>query len=72
LTHWRLLTKQRVQRSNIQVENLSFDTSLFKEMGGKYVFSTVEVRNSAEIGLRLLKTFARQDSPWQIYLYQAI
>jgi hypothetical protein len=67
-----LLTKERVNRYDFHIENLSFDTPVFKEMGGKYLFSAVKVGNSAEIGLRLVRTFARQDSPWQIYLYEAI
>lgn len=67
-----MLTKNRVRRDGIRIDHLDFNTPLFKEMGGRYVFSAVEVRNSSEIGLQLLKVFARDDSPWEIFVYQAV
>lgn len=60
------------KRLNISVEHLSFDTALFKQMGGKYIFSAVVIANSQEIGLRLVKMFERRDSIWQIYLYETV
>ena len=67
-----MLTRQRVQSKDIRINRLDFNTRLFKAMGGKYVFSAVEVRNSTEIGLRLLKIFGRDDSPWEVYVYQVV
>lgn len=69
---YNMLTKDRVRNQNIHIERLAFNTPVFKEMGGKYIFSALEVRNSVEIGLQLLKVFSRDDSPWEIYVYQAI
>ncbi len=52
-----------------RIFNLSLNTEALKEMGGKYVFSAVEIVNAAENNLTLLRVFERSDSPWRIYLY---
>lgn len=67
-----MLRKQLVHQSNIKIENLSLDTELFKKMGGKYIFSAVEIVNSDKFGFRLIKKFDHPDSAWEIYLYEAI
>jgi hypothetical protein len=67
-----MLRKQLVQGSKIRIEQLSFNTKVFKQMGGEYIFSAVEIVNSQEIGLRLVKIFERSDAVWQIHLYQAV
>lgn len=67
-----MLRKRPVRYYNIRIEHLSFDTALFKQMGGKYIFSAVHIANSQEIGLRSVDMFERPDSPWQIYLYEAV
>lgn len=67
-----MLRKQLVQLTGIRINNFSFNLELFKNMGGEYIFSAVEIANSHEIGLRLVKIFERPDAAWQIYLYKAV
>jgi len=54
---------------DVKVSNLELNTVALKEMGGEYVFSSVEILNADETGLSLLKVFERADSPWKIWLY---
>lgn len=60
-----LVTKNR----GIQISNLELNTDALKEMGGKYIFSAVEIKNATH-GLRLLRIFEKDDSPWKIHLYE--
>jgi hypothetical protein len=61
-----LITKDK----KIQVDNLELNTNALKEMGGKYIFSAVEVRNAGYNNLKLLKVFEKDKLPWRIYLYE--
>lgn len=60
-----LVTKNR----GIQISNLELNMDALKEMGGKYIFSAVEIKN-ATLGPRLLRIFEKDDSPWKIHLYE--
>lgn len=60
------------QESLLKIKNLEINTEVFKEMGGRYIFSAVEIVNFKENGLFLEKKFSRSPSPWEIYLYKAI
>jgi hypothetical protein len=53
---------------NGKVTNLEFNTPKFKEMGGKYILSAVEIKNSDLLGLTPDKIF--EGDFWKIYLYQ--
>lgn len=66
-----LLTKSKVELYHAQVRHLQFNTEEFKKMGGRYLFSALEIQNAKDIGLQLLKVFERNDSPWRIYVYSA-
>lgn len=57
---------------NLKLSNLELNTSHFKQMGGRYIFSCVEVLNAGENNLKLLKIFEKDNLPWRIYLYEAI
>lgn len=67
-----MLRKQLVRQLGTKIEDLSLDTELFKKMGGKYIFSALEIVNSEKFGFRLIKKFEHADSAWDIYLYEAI
>ncbi|MET3195047.1 DUF6044 family protein [Gottfriedia sp. OAE603] len=58
--------------SNIEVKNLQLNTRVFKNMGGKYIFSAVPIKNASQNGMKLMKTFDDQQSAWKIYLYEVI
>ena len=55
---------------NAVVKNLELNTVALKELGGEFVFSSVEILNAEQTGLKLLKVFERNDSPWKIWLYK--
>ncbi len=52
-----------------RIEHLDIDTAALAELGTQYILSAVEIGNASELGLKLEKTFVREDSPWQIFLY---
>ena len=58
--------------SNIEIKNLQLNTKVFKDMGGKYIFSAVPIKNATQNGMKLMKTFDEQQSAWRIYLYEVI
>ncbi|MFB5660216.1 DUF6044 family protein [Alteribacillus sp. HJP-4] len=62
-----LFTKDK----NKKIKDLDFGTERFKEMGGKYVLSAVEIENADESDLQLLEEFENNESGWRIYLYEA-
>ncbi|PKL19064.1 MAG: hypothetical protein CVV49_02660 [Spirochaetae bacterium HGW-Spirochaetae-5] len=59
-----------IKTSKLKETELNFDIKAFKEMDGKYFFSTVKITNADKIFLKYLKTFEMADLPWRIYLYQ--
>lgn len=50
--------------------NLYIDADAFREMGGKYIFSRLAIRNSRELGLTLRGTYTDKVSPYTVYLYE--
>lgn len=55
--------------SKKRITNLHLDTTVFYEMGGRYLFSSVPIDNAAENHLALVKSFEDDLSYWKIYLY---
>jgi hypothetical protein len=51
------------------IDHFTFGTQAFKELGGKYILSGVEIKNADDIGLHLERLFTNKDSWWNIYLY---
>lgn len=58
-----------IKTSNLGESEIDFNIKAFKEMGGKYFFSTVKITTAEKIGLKFLKTFEKDDLPWRIHLY---
>ncbi len=58
------------KNSKKKIENLDLNTEVFKEMGGKYIFSAVPIVNAKSNGLLFKKAFDDKDSAWRIYLYE--
>lgn len=58
--------------SNKQIRHLQLDTQAFKEMGGRFIFSAVEIANAEDNQLRPLGVFDDEHSAWRIYVYEAI
>jgi hypothetical protein len=61
-----LYTKDSPKR---RIERLDVDTAALADLGANYILSAVEIGNAAELGLELQRTFARDDSRWEIFLY---
>lgn len=57
--------------SNAKVTNLEMNTSLFKQMGGEFILSAVEITNYSENDLIFINTYEDNVSIWKIYLYEA-
>ncbi|PKM77572.1 MAG: hypothetical protein CVU90_06910 [Firmicutes bacterium HGW-Firmicutes-15] len=58
--------------AGIKIEKLDLDTGQLKKMGGKYVFSALEILDSNDNKLKLLKVFENNNSAWKIYLYEVL
>ena len=61
-----LITKDE----EIKVNNLELNSDALKKMGGNYVISAVEITNSDDNNLKLVKIFENNRSPWKIWLYK--
>ncbi|MGG3195280.1 DUF6044 family protein, partial [Priestia aryabhattai] len=65
-------TYEFTKDQNIKVRHLQLNTNQFKEMGGRYIFSSVPILNAKDNNLSLLKEFNHKESAWKIYLYQVM
>lgn len=52
------------------ISNFEINNEEFKSLGGKYLFSTVEIRNYEKIGFKFRGVFEDNQSPWKVYLYE--
>jgi hypothetical protein len=57
---------------NVTINNLELNTDILKEMGGEYIFSAVEIFNTANNNLTLTNIYEYEKSAWRIYVYQII
>lgn len=53
------------------IQHWAFNVEAFAELGGAYLFSTVEIKNAADIGLLPDGVFETEKGWWRIYLYKA-
>lgn len=60
------------KHSKKRIKNLVLDLQPFKQMGGRYLFSSVPIDNHQENGLQLDKIFTSKESAWKIYLYKVL
>ncbi|WP_433959420.1 DUF6044 family protein [Cytobacillus horneckiae] len=59
------------KKSKKRIQDLELNIDAFKDMGGKYIFSSVPIDNASENKLILEKVFESKSSIWKIYLYKA-
>ncbi|NPC93005.1 hypothetical protein HOO54_12380 [Bacillus sp. WMMC1349] len=59
------------KNSKKKITNLELNTGVFKQMGGRYIFSSVPIINAKQNRLTFLKRFTHPASAWNIYLYEA-
>ena len=50
--------------------SLQIDVGAYKELGGQFIFSGIEISNSEELGLILKGVYMHDSSPYTIYLYE--
>jgi hypothetical protein len=58
------------KHSKRHINRLQLNTALFKEMGGRYIFSAIPIENAGQNQLILDKVFESKTSAWKIYLYK--
>ena len=58
--------------SKKKLKTIQLQTGVFKEMGGRYIFSAVPILNEDENKLVLEKEFTTKKSVWKIYLYRVL
>jgi hypothetical protein len=56
--------------SRKQVHNLELNVDILKQLGGRYIFSAVPIRNANANQLMLLRVFDHKQSAWKVYLYE--
>ena len=52
--------------------DIYIDTDAFKAIGGRYIFSRIELSNAGEAGFLLAGTYTDESSPYTLYVYQTI
>ncbi|MBO0958888.1 hypothetical protein J1P26_04020 [Neobacillus sp. MM2021_6] len=58
--------------SKRHLKNLELNTDVFKEMGGRYIFSAIPIDNAEQNKLVLDKVFISKKAAWKIYLYKTL
>lgn len=56
----------------VKLDRVDLDTAQLKKMGGRYVFSALEIPNARGLDLKLLNIFDDEQSYWRVYLYEVI
>ena len=57
------------EREQVADDALYIDADMFRELGGKYLFSRIEIGNAPELGFTLIGTYSGEGSPYTIYVY---
>ncbi len=50
--------------------DIYIDIDAFKALGGRYIFSRIELSNAQEAGLTLAGVYTHESSPYTLYVYQ--
>ncbi len=50
--------------------DIYIDVDAFKNLGGRYIFSSIELTNAEQSGLLLVGTYTNENSPYTLYVYQ--
>lgn len=66
----REATFEPVRDMGVESVPLRINSSVFDEMGGKYIFSRVEISNSRELGIALQGIYTDENSPYSIHVYK--
>lgn len=55
---------------NVTDYDIYIDADALKKLGGKYIFSRIEISNAQTAGLALIGTYEEDSSPYILYVYQ--
>ncbi|MFJ7728200.1 DUF6044 family protein [Neobacillus sp. NPDC097160] len=58
--------------SKRHLKNLELNMEVFKDMGGRYIFSAIPIDNAEQNKLLLDKVFVSKTAAWKIYLYKTL
>ena len=61
-----------VRTMQVSDDTLYIDADMFRELGGKYLFSRIEIGNGPELGFTLVGTYGGEGSPYTIYVYEQV
>ncbi len=61
---------QAVRNYSVTDHNIYINTDAFRELGGSYIFSRIELANAKEAGLALAGVYEEENSPYRLYVYQ--
>lgn len=59
-----------VRDYQVSDNDIYIDIDAFKAIGGRYIFSRIELSNAEEAGLTLAGTYTDENSPYILYVYQ--
>ncbi|MCR4788087.1 MAG: DUF6044 family protein [Lachnospiraceae bacterium] len=55
---------------DITEEDLYINLDAFKDWGGRYIFSRMELTNAEEVGLDFIDEYSDKNSPYDVYVYR--
>lgn len=59
-----------VRDYQVSDQNIYIDLDEFKALGGRYIFSRIELKNAQETGLTLAGIYEDESSPYTLYVYE--
>lgn len=59
-----------VRNYQVSDKNIYMDIDAFKALGGRYIFSRIELANAGEAGLVTAGVYTDESSPYTLYVYQ--
>ena len=62
-------TAMNTRENSKPIQNLEIDSEALYDMGGRYIFSAVEILNHKDNNLELFGVFENDSSPWKIWVY---
>jgi hypothetical protein len=65
-----IVTYEPARDLGIECAELKIDSNVFKQMGGKYIFSRVRISNIEELGGVEIGAYGNEKSPYTIYVYE--
>ena len=57
------------KNSDLKIQDLCLDLDAFEKMGGKYIFSAVEIVSHQKYGLTLVGSYETDESYYRVWVY---